>query len=114
MWTRASAIAFVEEVEEVFAAIGLQLTVVGSVANQGQSVKDLDVLVQPIAGVPKALELTLDAVFSAFVPAYTVDTNTTLNPLPTNEPEEQTFVNFGLKDGRTLELFFPERLFPTN
>lgn len=112
MWTKASADAFLEQVGPMFASMGLTLEMVGSVAVKGSSDKDLDVVVRPMSAEPQPIEVVLGAVFSTFVPAYTVDTNATLNPLPSHEPPEQTFVNFGLKDGRTLELFFPEAHFP--
>jgi len=112
MWTNNSAQAFLGEVKSLFEGMGLQLTVVGSVATQGESEKDLDILVNPLPGVHITLETALESVCEHFLKAFTVDTVQTLNPLPTDIPEEQTFINLGLRDGRTIELYFPERLFP--
>jgi hypothetical protein len=112
MWTLSSAQTFLLEVHDMFDALGLRLSIVGSVAVIGKSAKDLDVLVEPLAGVHVTLEDALTRVCEEFLLEYTVDTIQTLNPLPTREPEDQIFVNLGLRDGRTIELFFPERLFP--
>lgn len=112
MWTRASAQDFIDQVRGIFEGVGLQLSIVGSVATQGVSTKDLDLLAHPMEGFKPTLESALESICEKFLPIHTVDTAQSLNPLPTYQPEEQTFVNLGLIDGRTIELYFPERLFP--
>lgn len=114
MWTLTSAESFVSSVEDLLASLDMQARIVGSVGNHGYSHKDLDLVIQPLSGEVKSIEHALEAVAVSFLAAYTVDTQRTLNPLPSSDPEEQTFVNLGLKDGRTLELFFPERFYPVD
>ena len=112
MWTRASAHEFIGQVRSIFEGVGLQLSIVGSVESQGASTKDLDLLVQPMEGFKPTLESALKSICEKFLPIHTVDDAKSLNPVPTYQPEEQTFVNLGLIGGRTIELYFPERLFP--
>lgn len=112
MWTQATASVFLDQARSHCESMGLRLSIVGSVLTKGASHKDLDLCVHPMEGQQQTLERALARICETFLPAYAVDSPQDLNPLPTNDPEPQTFINLGLFDGRTIELYFPERLFP--
>lgn len=112
MWTQSTASVFLHQARAHCESMGLRLSIVGSVLTKGASHKDLDLCVHPMEGQQQTLESALARICETFLPAYAVDSPQELNPLPTNDPEPQTFINLGLFDGRTIELYFPERLFP--
>lgn len=113
MWTIDTAKSFLEKTAAAWALAGISVTIIGSVSAIGRSDKDLDLLAAPIHP-DERIELSeaLSAVFKHFLPGHTVDHPQSVEPLPTDEPYPQTFINLGLVDGRTVEIYFPESMFP--
>ncbi len=107
-WTSAQAVAFLMHTREDLKAIGVRAEVVGSVAKQGFSNNDLDLLLIPLQ--PMSLEAIIGAVEAQLLPKISTDTR--VNPLESAHHDNEWFLNIALKDGRIVELYLPEAAFP--
>ncbi len=110
MWTLADAERYLDSLSQALTAMRVSAQIVGSVALRGSSNKDLDIVLQPIPGVVMTTECGLAAIEDHLLPLMADGDR--LEPLDTSWPEDSWFVNLGTKDGRTVEFYLPERLFP--
>lgn len=109
MWIKETATVYLASLAPTFAAMKMTATIVGSVASQGNSEKDLDVVLQPLPGFTMTTECGLVAIYTHIAPLMIE--GEIPEPLNTDEPEHSWLVNFGTRDGRTVEFYLPERYF---
>jgi hypothetical protein len=107
-WTRADAEDFLTRIAEDLAALGVTAEVVGSVARQGFSNNDLDLLLTPLQ--PMSLESIIGAVEARLL--LKISTDKYVNPMESGHHDKVWFLNIELKDGRIVELYLPESAFP--
>lgn len=110
MWTHETATAYLHSLEPTFTAMSVEAKIVGSVALQGRSDKDLDVVLHPLPGVTMTTECGLAELYKHLIPQMVEGEMP--EPLETNIPEPSWFVNCGTRDGRTVEFYLPESAFP--
>lgn len=107
-WTLADAESFLTQIADDLANLGVTAQVVGSVARQGFSNNDLDLLLTPLQ--PMSMEAIIGAVEAQLLPKISTDKR--VNPLESAHLDNEWFLNIALKDGRIVELYLPEMAFP--
>lgn len=110
VWTREQADAFLRNIQTNLNNMGVSAQIVGSVATAGKSWKDLDVLLSPKPGIVMTTSMALQAIEDHLMKEISDCRNT--NPVDTSWPEEAWFASLNLRDGRLVEFYLPERLFP--
>lgn len=107
-WTLADAEEFLMRIADDLANLGVTAQVVGSVAKQGFSYNDLDLLLTPLQ------PMTLDAIIGKVEAQLLlkISTDRRVNPLESAHHDNEWFLNIALKDGRIVELYLPEAIFP--
>ncbi|MFJ7794631.1 hypothetical protein [Pseudomonas sp. NPDC096950] len=107
-WTLFEADDFLKRIADDLFNLGVTAQVVGSVARQGFSNNDLDLLLTPL--LPMSLEDIIDAVEARLLPKISTDSH--VNPLESAHHDNVWFLNIALKDHRIVELYLPESTFP--
>lgn len=116
-WTRLSAKAFLCQHQDLLAGQGFAVFIVGSVATKGQSDKDIDLVLKPLAesgGI--TMEEAINRINDHIRTEISEEKDLNLLPCPNYNGEgdktETWFVNIELFDKRIVEFYLSTRYFP--